>query len=531
MSVPKAGASRIRSAHGEHMELNPANDPDKHRAEPGPNRSAVVAVLFEEWDRAGVLYVNWKSTDHLEAGLSGETDLDVLVDTKSIDSALRIAHEAGFRMFRIAVPRTYPGVWDYIAYDPAVGKWIHLHFHAQIICGDRWVKAYHLPFEAGILGTRERVESLGTWAVSPAFELAVLFYRMNAKYPRSWHRKWRVLQEIEYISRKAAGKPVPEELSRLLSPRANAELEAVIRAGGVDPGLLRTLRREFDPKPYRRLGVVDFFFRNIFRYAYRLAAEFTRRKLHRYEWGRRDLPYGGYLAAFVGIDGSGKSTNIERIKKVFASQMNVAVVFFGSGKSGASLVRKAVMTLFGFKAVFASHKRLRETERKPPAQAAGETARLKKAPLYYLAWQYLCLRDKEKALLRARRALANGKLVLADRWPQDQLAGRLDGVRLSAWIESGGLAGRLARREAELIAGIKLLALRQVIVLRIDPETSLARKPGELTREGAADLIADLDRLSWPDKAVKTLIDARKPADEVCSEAASSLWRGMLAHG
>lgn len=495
-----------------------------------PLRSPVVSELFEGWDRASVLYANWKSTDHLEAALRGETDLDVLIDTRSVDTAIRVARELGFRMFRIAVPRSYPAVWDYVAYDGVRRKWIHLHFHAQIICGDRWVKAFHLPFETALLSCREREDGLGTWRVAPALELAILLFRMNAKYPRSWHRSRRVLDEIAGLCRKAAETPIPAALEGIFGPQARAYLETVIQSGGVETRIVGRIRRAFDPRPYRRFGPAGFLARSAFRHAYRLAAEFSRRILRRYGWGRRDLPYGGHLVAFVGIDGSGKSTNIGRVRDAFASQMNVVTVFFGSGKSGASLLRKAAMALFGFKAVLSSHRSQRDAER-TGAVSGTRDGRRARAPLYYLAWQYLCLRDKERALRTARRALANGRLVLADRWPQDQVPGRLDGPRLSAWKDAPGLAGRLARREADLLSGVRLLPLRQLVILSIDPETSVVRKPGELSREGAASLIADLESIAWPSQALKTVVDARRPLEVVSDEVVESVWRGILIHG
>src|SRR5690606_39950604 len=45
-----------------------------------PVRLDSVVAFLSELDRRGVRYAHWKSNEHLEDALRGETDLDLLVD-------------------------------------------------------------------------------------------------------------------------------------------------------------------------------------------------------------------------------------------------------------------------------------------------------------------------------------------------------------------------------------------------------------------------------------------------------------------
>src|SRR5690606_8732386 len=83
---------------------------------------------------------------------------------------------------------------------------------------------------------------------------------------------------------------------------------------------IQETRRDFNQ--YRRFGYFKFKTLEIIRYIYRVFVEINRRKLHNYSSGRRELSTSGLVVAFVGMDGSGKTSAIERNEKFFSKQMN-----------------------------------------------------------------------------------------------------------------------------------------------------------------------------------------------------------------
>src|SRR5699024_8610980 len=107
----------------------------------------------------------------------------------------------------------------------------------------------------------------------------------------------------------------------------------------------REIRKAFSKNQFRRITFTRFFCFSKLRYLYRIYTEFNRRIRKDYSSGRRTLPNGGMIITFVGIDGSGKSSGIERIRHFFGKHMNVQTNFLGSGKSGAGFMRRMIMNV------------------------------------------------------------------------------------------------------------------------------------------------------------------------------------------
>lgn len=152
------------------------------------------------------------------------------------------------------------------------------------------------------------------------------------------------------------------------------------------------------------------------------------------------------------------------------------------------------MNFVGFKANTKGHQEARELGKKENISKI----RMKKPPLHYVLWIWLVTKDRERQLRRIQRGLGNGNLVLVDRWLQDERLDAADAPRLNAFKDFKGIVGRVARREKRIYDKIKLIPLHQLIKINISPQTSVERKPGELTIDQAADAIERLNLLQWP---------------------------------
>lgn len=486
--------------------------------------SNIVTKLFEEWEKELVLYCHWKSSDHLDASFTAETDLDVLVNRKDALKAVKVALDIGFVEVKSTHFRGYPAVSDYICYDVELGRWVHLHFHTQLELGDRWVKAYHIPFEELILQNRIKLADYNIWNIAPEFELLILIYRMNAKFKKNWLLDKKIQKEINFISstRNLSQSRIEDNFSNFLTEKAiTLFYDLFERKREYSKYSINEYRKEFKATQFRRMSKIRFFFFSKLRYSYRLYSEFNRRLLKNYASGRRTIPRGGVVVAFVGIDGSGKSTGIERTAKFFAKQLNVQCNFLGSGKSGASWPRKLIMNLMGFKAKFKGHKKAKEQA----AENLSNIKELKSPPFYYLLWLWLCTRDRERQVKKIKWGLANCKLVFVDRWLQDSVLDGADAPRLSHFINHKGFTGRLARREQKLYREMEYLPLHQVVKLNITPEISTQRKPGELTLESAARAIKNMNDIDWPSSSRICEIDAAQSVDTVTAQIKESIWR------
>src|SRR5439155_17069655 len=60
---------------------------------------------------------------------------------------------------------------------------------------------------------------------------------------------------------------------------------------------------------------------------------------------KRTLPHGGLIVAFLGVDGSGKSTATKEITRWLSRKVDVVSIYFGSGDGPASLPRRCLRRL------------------------------------------------------------------------------------------------------------------------------------------------------------------------------------------
>src|SRR5690625_2278665 len=475
--------------------------------------SSVTINLFKEWDNSKIKYCHWKSIDHLEASYLALTDLDVLIDKKDANSAIHLALKNGFVEVKSSHFRGYPGVRDFISYDSEVDNWVHLHFHTQLSAGDRWVKAYHFPFERFILKDRVWNKTYQTWTIAPIYELLILVFRMNAKFSKNWLKDKKILEEIKFIqlSHQTNTILLDEEITNYIRESGIKLLNNLITKEDPQRLNINEFRKAFKINEFRRMSRGRFFFLSKLRYSYRIYSEIRRRILKIYSSGRRTFPGGGYIIAFIGIDGSGKTSGIERIKHFFSKQINVQCNFLGSGKSGAGFIRKTIMNIVGFKASSKGHKEARDTGKLREINKAN----LKKPPLHYSVWIWLCTRDREKQIKRIQRGLGNGNLVFVDRWLQDNRLDSMDAPRFANFIDFNGFTGYVARREAELYRKVKLIPLHQVIKINIDSQTSVKRKPEELRLEEAHMAIDKLDKVEWQTHTKIVNIDGTEQLKQV----------------
>ena len=126
-----------------------------------------------------IQYVHWKSNSHLDAALNGETDLDLLVSQKDAQQFRKITFEHGFKQMISSPEKQFPGLEDYLGFDPESGRLIHLHIHYRLIIGKQYAKNYHLPLEECLLASHQVVGGVKTSSVE--WELAFLIVRALLK--------------------------------------------------------------------------------------------------------------------------------------------------------------------------------------------------------------------------------------------------------------------------------------------------------------------------------------------------------------
>jgi thymidylate kinase len=229
---------------------------------------------------------------------------------------------------------------------------------------------------------------------------------------------------------------------------------------------------------------------------------------------RRRAPAGGVLIAFVGVDGSGKSTQVAETSQWLSAEIDVLTSYFGTGDGPASLFLRPIK--FAAQAVGA---RLRV---KPKGASHGNVSDRPPGAVYsilFVFWAMAVALEKRLKLAAAQRAVARGFVVIADRYPQNEIAMYNDGPLLHRIPRAPGWLRQL---EWSVYECARRTPPDLLIKLRVGAGAVARREP-----EMRADLIAQ--RIAWLEElscggANSVSIDASLPLAEVTRIVRRVVW-------
>jgi thymidylate kinase len=492
-----------------------------------------VRELFRVLETSGILYCHWKSNEHLGASLRGCTDLDVLVDWRAAPALARALATTSFRQLSSLPHRGYPGIESYVGMDHDTGVLLHFHLHYRLTVGERHLKSYRLPWEDLVLSTRVLDEASGIYVVDPNLEYVLLIVRAALKVRirerlRAALGRNRITGELLREFRWLAERVDPHRLASLgrglLGDKAASLL--VAQATGDPPTVKELLEIRDSAEPsfsaFRTYGAPAARLRRWFREAHRPLAEGLRRSGFVVPT-RRTMPQGGLIVAFVGVDGSGKSTIAAETTRWLSGLVDVVPIYMGSGSGPGSISRRFL------EFVAAAVRRVRKG--RPPAVPEGprrghSTSTLR--TIGEILWFWALSRERERKAAKARRAQNRGMIVICDRFPQSQVAGN-DGPQLAHWMQhSSSMCRATARRELAALRSVERLAPDLMVKLDVPAETSMRRKPDTPpamvhSKIRALKLLRELGALRTVE------VDATRPYDEVLLEVKRLLW-GTLGH-
>jgi thymidylate kinase len=489
----------------------------------------VLRQLLDRLDAEGIRYCHWKSNEHADASLAGDTDMDVLVDRRASVPLTRILAESGIKRFVAKAGRGYPGIEDYVGFDRDTGALTHLHLHYQLTLGEKFLKGHRPPWEELYLSTRVLDEDLGLYVADPHLELVVLVLRAAMKLRARdflieaigtpYFRRG-MLREFRWLADRVQPERVAELASRLLGPRAGQLFPPMLAAGRPSLAQLRAIRRTAEPplEEYRLYGAGEALRHG---WSRELAVVWWRLwNWHLHARSSRTLPQGGLLVAFLGSDGAGKSTVVGQIAQWLSREVAIALTYGGNGKGSAGWPRRSMEWLGAVRRAVKGAGAAR-----PPATAPeGDGPPSRKLSLARAVWVQALARERRSRALAARRACGHGMIVLSDRLAQSQFPGWNDGPRLGAWAEHPSAWRRaLARRERESFALSELSPPDLVIKLHVTPELAARRKPStppDQIRSG----VELLRRLSYPSTTRVVDIDAGQPLPDVILQVKREIW-------
>jgi thymidylate kinase len=494
----------------------------------------IPARLFAALNQSGVRYCNWKSRIRIPDGLEGRTDLDLLVDPRDITAFQEILSAHEVKQFRAAPGKAYPGIENYLGFDPGTGRLFHLHVHYQLVLGEQYVKNYHLPIEQDFLNNTTL--QCNVKIPRPEVELIVFVVRSLLKYrdrdgikeiARSILKRQKtgtggfpagVIREARWLLDLTSLQQVRDQLQQwqdvipadvvieLLQSLKNKTLTGsqILRLRKLLRNALLSHQRE------SRERVTLRYFREDWRRKRKIFKPRIQKKMTR--------PQGGVRIAFIGTDGAGKSTVIQQIQKWLSWRMSVRTYYMGKSRSLlATQFAKRVTSLS--RSVFSGCSRLFGK-----GSLITHLARWNQRfweNISFLAEGWERNQQFQQSMLESEA----GCIVLYDRYPLKDVRmfdRPVDGPRIATeWNgRASGLERRLARIEEDLYQQITIPD--RIIALRVHPETSRVRKPDH-------DYETILQKAGAIDQAILTVpglmvIQADAPIEQVVQQVKSIIW-------
>ncbi len=483
----------------------------------------------------GIACCHWKSNFYLARALSGETDLDLLVDRRSLSQAIAVLRSLNYKPAAVRWgPRT-PSISHYYGFDPQLGQLTHVHLFSRILTGESFVKSHLFPFESMML---ENTHHMGQIMVtSKPAELVLFTLRTFIKYSS--------LLDLVYLHRRS--EDIQAELRWLQADSDLSEALCLLReyCPVIDEQLfikcVDTIntngslaeRVRLAQQVRRRLRIYAKYsgFTRVLAYLHLLCGQ-VQRNLNGNK-KNKILDAGGAIIAFVGPDATGKSTLVSEcaswLNKVFA------VSVLHAGKPPSSFLTAPVNIALPLVRILLPRLRTSRIERHSsstnPTQSQGK---VKGLPSLIYALRAVALAwDRRQLLVKARRSAANGEIVICDRYPSE-VKGVMDSQRLQEDLTASGLIAAiynwLARLEARLYKQIP----PPDIVLRLNVSIETAKKRNReriKAGKGTDSDVAFRHRQSqeWHTSATKCIydIDAEQSIAETILSVKRAIWETL----
>lgn len=444
-----------------------------------------IKKLLDAFENNKIIYCHWKSNEHLEAALKGDTDLDILFDYKQRNIINIVLNQCGLKRFRATELMQYNGIEDYIGFDYDTAKIWHLHIHYRMTLGEKHLKGYTVNTWNSIILKNRIYDQAGIYRSLTEIELILLIVRLALKNRlRDYFKKiskddlaefdWLISQTDFNILRIKSKELLTKEISDIIF---NLCTNGIKEKKQLYP-LQKKLKKEL--RCYTGFSNTESRFLRTKRELFWLYGGIKRKfGINSYNAYRRVSPSGGLAVCILGCDGAGKSTALQYIKNEFSKKLDVVSVYFGSGDGSCSLLRKPLRIFakkVGGKGVGSSVNKEFTDKNKSLSF---------KSKLYILAkvlWAFSLALEKKKKIHLMNKARNNGLLVITDRYPQTEFAGCSDGPLLKTYSELNKVIKKIYDWEINIYKSAAKNPPDLSVKLIIDPKTAVQRKP-EMTVE------------------------------------------------
>jgi thymidylate kinase len=492
----------------------------------------LIDNLVYALNREDLRYCQWKSNFSINESLSGKTDLDLLIDRRSLSGILIILLSLGFKPARGKLGLEPDGIFHFYGMDASTGQLIHVHLFSGVLTGESFVKTHLLPFENMLLENTSRIGEMKV--ASPAAELVVFVVRTFIKYGSlldvlmltgksevlrdelTWLQNESELSESLVLLKKYC--PVIDEA--LFLKCLNTLKENTFMPGRVL--LAQTVRQHLKIyTKYHLPGLV---------LAYSQFLWGKARDLLEHRRNKKILKTGGVVIAIVGAEATGKSTLVSEIGNWLLPIFSTRTVH--AGKPPSTWMTAPLNALLPFLRRRLPQMRTTRQDRKTSLQIENNSDTVTKgwSGLIYAVRSVSLAWDRRKLLVRARHYAANGDIVICDRYPSENI-GTMDSPRLLENKDLTGLKGffynGLARLERRFYKEIPPPDL--VLKLKVSLKTAIERNHNRIKAEKETDEYLEKRHrqcLDWSLVGTKYIyeIDTEQPLENTILTVERKIW-------
>ncbi len=494
---------------------------------------SIFSELFNELHDHDIRYCHFKSNDHLEDGLVGDTDLDIVVHTDDASQMMQILLNNGFKRTVAGFGVRNHSREGYLGYDRPSGRLVYIDLHFTIIIGKNRIREYALDnWASHFLTDRIKDEKTGLFIVSPNHEFLLLLTRASIKirtrdilmqslgveyFNSDWEKQY------DWLHQRYDSNTILEVMKEFFGDTVSENTQSIFNNYPSFPEL-RQLKRAFKKRYFGSLkyGHFSTLTGMLLKEVNGALCYLNRKYLKRnFPLSRRTLSTGGKFIALIGVDGAGKSTQIKQLSEFLSWKLDVSNVYLGAGDGGASWHRSILKLA----------RNLLEKPTDSGSQPLNSQVASKKQSVIKtiakLVWGVSLCIEKNRKLRTSHRQAKRDVIVISDRYPQHNVIGFNDGPLLSKYIDSNfTLLSRFSHWEKKIYSGQIYGSPDLVIKLVVPPDISIARGQSE-SLEYLDRRIKTVNSIRFSEFCKVVTIDASNSVDEVSNSIKQCIWDNL----